>query len=55
MLWRAQESLGRLALLFLSSVLPLSYFSCAFVLGLLSLSRCELATIFYFFGYYCSC
>lgn len=39
MLWRALESLGRLALLFLSSALPLSCFSWAFVLALLSLSR----------------
>lgn len=46
--WRAHESLGRLALLFLSKVLPLSCLSCALVLALGSLSRCELATMFYF-------
>lgn len=55
MLWRAQESLGRLALLFLSSVLPLSCLSCPFGAALLSLSRYELATMFCFFGYDCSC
>jgi hypothetical protein len=43
MLWRATESLGRLALLFLSRVFPLlSYFSGPLELALLSLSRCEL-------------